>query len=116
MHALLTVTALAGCSPQSGGPRVWIDQPLDGRTFPVGPVTLLAHAADVDGLQSIEFRIDDAPVGEVAVDAERFGEAGLEWLPPGPGTYSLEVVALNAAGGRGTSARGDDHHRRRQPA
>ena len=75
---LLTVTALAGCSPQSGGPRVWVDQPLDGRTFPMGPVTLLAHAVDVDGLQSIEFRIDDAPVGEVAVDAERFGEAGTE--------------------------------------
>jgi hypothetical protein len=71
----------------------------------MGPVTLLAHAADVDGLRSIEFRIDDAPVGEVAVGAERFGEAGFEWLPPGPGTYSLEVVALDAAGGRGTSAR-----------
>jgi hypothetical protein len=39
------------------------------------------------------------------VDAERFGEAELEWLPPGPGTYGLEVVALDAAGGRGTSAR-----------
>jgi hypothetical protein len=103
--ALLTGTALAGCSPQSGGPRVWVDQPLDGRSFPLGPVTLLAHAVDVDGLRSIEFRIDDAPVGEVSVDAERFGEAGFEWLPPGPGTYSLEVVAVNAAGGRGTSAR-----------
>ncbi|MCX6071736.1 MAG: Ig-like domain-containing protein [Chloroflexi bacterium] len=102
---LLTATALAGCSPQSGGPSVWLDQPLDGRTFPMGPVTILAHAADVDGLQSIEFRVDGAPVGEVAVDAERFGEAGIEWLPPGPGTYSLEVVALDAAGGRGSSAR-----------
>jgi hypothetical protein len=96
--ALLTVASLAGCSPQSSGPRVWVDQPLDGRTFPMGPVTLLAHAADVDGLQSIEFRVDDVPVGEVALDAERFSEAGLVWLPPGPGTYGLEVVALDAAG------------------
>jgi len=102
---LLTVTALAGCSPQSGGPRVWLDQPLDGQTFPMGPVTLLAHAADLDGLQAIEFRIDGAPVGEVAVDAERFGEAGIEWLPPGPGTYSLEVAALDSIGARGSSAR-----------
>ena len=102
---LLTVTALAGCSPQSGGPRVWLDQPLDGRTFPMGPVTLLAHAADLDGLQAIEFRIDGAPVGEVAVDAESFGEAGIEWTPPGPGMYSLEVVALDSIGARGSSAR-----------
>ena len=71
----------------------------------MGPVTLLAHAADADRLQSIEFRIDGAPVGMIAIDAERFGEAGLEWLPPGPGTYSLDVVALNAGGGRGSSAR-----------
>lgn len=105
LSPLLLVVGLSGCSPQSGGPRVWVDQPLEGETLPMGRVTLLAHAADVDGLRSIEFRVDDAPVGEVAVDAERFGEAGLEWLPPGPGTYSLEVVAFDAAGGRGTSAR-----------
>ena len=40
--AALVVTLLGGCSPRSGGPRVWLDQPLDGRTLPMGPVTLLA--------------------------------------------------------------------------
>jgi len=105
LSIVLTGPVLAGCSPQAGGPRAWLDQPLDGQTFPLGPIALMAHAADADGLRSVEFMVDGESVGQVTVPAERFGEAGLEWLPPGVGTYSLEVVALDAGGGRGTSAR-----------
>jgi hypothetical protein len=96
---------LAACASQAAGPRAWIDRPLDGQTLPLGPVTLQAHAADADGLRAIEFRLDGEPIGEVAVDAVRFGEASLEWQPPAPGTYLLEVVALDTGGRRGAAAR-----------
>lgn len=104
LGAALAAAALSGCAPAEGGPRTWIDQPLAGQTFAVGPIALLAHAADADGLRAIEFSVDGEPVGQVAVEAERFGEASLEWRPPGPGTYTLEVVGLDSAGRRGSPA------------
>lgn len=101
---LLIISGLVGCSPKTGGPRVWLDQPLDGRTFALGPIPLLAHAADPDGLRSIEFLIDGSAVGQVMTDGARFGEAALDWLPPAPGTYTLEVVAFDTEGAPGSSA------------
>jgi len=95
------VIALVGCTLPSGGgagPTVWIDRPLDGKSVPLAPLILQAHASDADGISKIEFLVFDSLIGGVPTGGTRLEEASIEWTPPAPGTYTLNVRAIDAQG------------------
>lgn len=101
ISAVLMVLILAGCtfSGNTGAsPMVWIDRPLDGESFPPAPLILQAHAADVDGISMIEFLVSDSLLSSLPTGGARLEEASLEWLPPGPGVYKINVRAIDTLG------------------
>jgi hypothetical protein len=91
---------LAGCSlpTSSGGVSVWIDRPLNGESVPLAAVIIQAHASDADGIAKIEFLISDSLIGSVSTGGARLEEASIEWMPPAPGVYTLNVRATNTQG------------------
>lgn len=97
----LAVITLVGCNLPSGGgagPMVWIDRPLDGKSVPLAPLVLQAHAADADGISQIEFLVFDSLIGSMTTGGTRLEEASIEWTPPGPGMYTLNVRAMDTRG------------------
>jgi hypothetical protein len=55
-------TALAtACDGVGSGPQTWFDYPIEeDNPFPIAPITLQAHASDIDGVASIAFSVDDS--------------------------------------------------------
>ncbi|MBM3126292.1 MAG: hypothetical protein FJZ87_14695, partial [Chloroflexi bacterium] len=99
--AVWILLILTGCTMpggEAGGPMVWIDRPLDGTTVPLAPLILQAHAVDSDGITKIEFLISDSPIGSVSTEGARMEEASIEWTPPEPGIYELNVRATDTLG------------------
>ncbi len=103
---LFVVSLPTACNvPARGaGPMTWIDQPLDGMHFPVQKLTLQAHASDEDGVASIQFYVGESPVQTVSAGGTRLGEAAIEWMPPGPGTYLIGASAVDGQGNSGSRA------------
>lgn len=104
---LFLVLSLSACAAQSTGPSVWIDQPLDGSTFPLQPLPLTAHASDSDGVASFEIYLADELLQTVSAGGGRLGEVSWEWLPPEPGDYTLRVEAIDSQGNQGPGAEVD---------
>jgi len=101
---LVPALVLAACGAAGQGPMTWIDRPLDGSQLPLGPVTILAHASDADGVSSFEFSIDDDPLATVPASGGRLGEATAGWTPTEPGTYTIRARATDSAGNVGSDA------------
>jgi hypothetical protein len=99
--SLFCVLVLASCQSKSSGPSTWIDQPLDGSVFSLQPVSLTAHASDNDGVASFEVYLNDELLQTLSAGGERLGETSWEWLPAGPGEYTIRVVAIDSQGNRG---------------
>ncbi len=105
---ILIVAALAGCDGEaapevaaSGGLQVWLDQPPDGASIPLGPFLLKAHARDVGGpgVRQIVFLVNAVPVGALDTDpADPLAYAEIEWNPAVPGEYQVQAQAVNDAG------------------
>jgi hypothetical protein len=101
--SLLLACLLAACGGPvpAGGPYVWIDAPTDGLRVPVGqPVQIEGHASYTEGIASIEvwvngglLRVEENPPSEG--NLAHFGQS---WMPPGPGDYTIQVVAIAADG------------------
>ncbi len=97
---------LAGCnlgapasSGYEAGPAAWFDAPLPNSTFPVGPVQIVGHGSDPDGLAQFELTANGAAAGIPSPD----GSSSLValtyvWTPPGPGTYPLQLRAMDNLG------------------
>lgn len=102
--AILLALALAACDQPTQGPQAWLDRPLDNSTVPQQPLTIQAHASDADGVASIEFLVNEAPLSTVAVGGDRLGEAAIEWMPPLPGTYLVQARAVDNNGNYGPDA------------
>ena len=101
---LILVLLFSACSSPSSGPSAWIDQPLDGSVFPLEPVILTAHASDDDGVASIEVYLNDELLQTLSAGDGRLGEISWEWLPAGPGEYTLRVIPFDSQGNRGQEA------------
>jgi len=91
----------AGQGAAAGGPRAWIDAPLDGSSLPLGPVAVVAHGADIGGLARAEFSVDGLafldpdPPQDQAASLVTWHQV---WEPSGPGTYQIQVRVQNHDG------------------
>jgi len=95
---------MAACGASTLGPTTWLDRPLDGATLPLGPVTIQAHASDVDGVASLEFFVDDTPLVSVPTEGFRLCEATAAWNPTEPGVYKIYARATDPQGNVGPYA------------
>jgi hypothetical protein len=95
---------LASCAAQGQGPRTWLDRPLDGSHLPLGPVTILAHSSDADGVVSFEFFIDQELLATAPAGGGRLEDATVGWSPTEPGTYTVRARATDSAGNLGSEA------------
>jgi hypothetical protein len=77
----------------------WFDAPLPNSTFPLGPVQILGHASDPDGLSQFEFSADGSanllPSPNASDSLVTFTYL---WTPSGPGTYPLLLRAMDPLG------------------
>jgi len=98
---ILFVLLAAGCGGTASGTYVWIDVPVDGLFYPdIQPVNVEGHATSREGIARVELFVDgelwttfdDPPVeGDLA-------SFQAEWLPPGPGSYTIHAVAYGPDG------------------
>jgi hypothetical protein len=95
---------LSGCqihfAQGAAGPQAWIDAPLDHSVFPLGPVQVVSHGADLGGIAQIELSANGVVIPP---DSQPGGGQGLMtqdqvWHPQAPGEYELRVRARNNAG------------------
>ncbi len=102
--AFAVASLLAACGASTQGPTTWLDRPLDGVTLPMGPVTIQAHASDVDGVASFEFFVGDTSLVSVPAEGFRLCEATAAWNPAAPGTYNIHARATDSQGNVGPYA------------
>ena len=100
----LMMLALSACGTSSGGPQVWFDRPLDNTTAPLAPLTIQAHASDESGVAKFEFYANDMLLFTVDSNGSRLSEAIVEWTPPEPGVYRIDVRAIDTKGNIGSDA------------
>ena len=98
------VLIVSGCQSGGEGPLTWIDQPLDGETFPIKPLTLQAHASDGDGIKEIEFFVNDESQLIITTGSRRLGDAAMAWTPLEPGVYTISARATDNSGNVGSPA------------
>lgn len=101
---LVLVLVLAACATQGQGPMAWLDQPLDGSSYPLGPITVQAHASDADGVASFEFYVDETSLVTASAGGGRLADATVEWNPTEPGTYTIRARAIDSQGNAGSYA------------
>ncbi len=86
---------------RSTGPQAWIDSPRGGASIPLGvPITVVSHAYAREGIAEIVLYVNGEAYHRAA-PAEAgasFSEFGQEWLPPGPGEYTIQVMAFGVDG------------------
>ncbi len=84
----------------AAGPAAWVDDPLDGSVLSAdtGQLTVVAHATDPDGIDTVVLSVDGDEVDTTTAAPEQLVTARLRWTPPGPGTYHLAVVGRDPAG------------------
>ncbi len=85
----------------SGGPRAWVDVPVEGSRFPLGEaINIRWHASAVGGIRQVEVRIN----GQAFILAQDFDHAAqlvtqqYEWTPNAAGEYLIQVVATGMDG------------------
>lgn len=104
----LAVLVLAGCSQQADLlPRVWIDYPRENlRVAPDQPLVVTSHAYAASGIGEVVLSMDGVAYKRTqpAEVGDDFSEFQQEWLPPGEGTYILQVVAYDSEGVRSNPA------------
>ena len=104
----LAVLVLAGCSQQADPlPRVWIDYPRGNlRVAPDQPLVVTSHAYAASGIGEVVLSMDGVAYKRTqpAEAGDDFSEFQQEWLPPGEGTYILQVVAYDSEGVRSNPA------------
>jgi hypothetical protein len=101
---LVALLLVSSCAAPGQGPMTWIDRPLDGSHLPLGPITVMAHASDADGVASFEFFVDEDSLAAVPASGGRLGDATAGWTPTAPGTYTVRARATDSAGNVGSEA------------
>lgn len=108
--AVAVVMFVAGCSLPTDygpGPRVWIDNPLNGDTLALSPLVVQSHASSGSGTTYAALLVNGA---QIRVDGATNPSDALTsftqvWTPTVSGDYTLEVVATDSRGNTGRSNR-----------
>lgn len=87
---LLTMGASIALA-QNKTANAWIDQPLAWKIITEVPVQITAHLAHPDGVTNARLDVDGQAQQEVDLGGATLERASFEWVPPGSGTYLLEV-------------------------
>jgi hypothetical protein len=98
---ILAASSLVACGASTQGPTTWMDRPLDGTHVPLASITIQAHASDEDGVASIEFYVSESLIASIPAGGIRLGQASIDWMPPGPGTYTIIARAIDSQGNFG---------------
>ncbi len=105
---ICAVLALAACARQADlKPRVWIDSPRQNlRVAPDQPLLVTSHAYADAGLAEVVLSMDGVAYQRAhpAEAEDDFSEFQLEWLPPGEGTFVLQLVAYDVEGEKSNPA------------
>jgi len=102
--SFVLIFILTACGVPSDGPQAWLDWPLDKARVPLEPLTIQAHASDLDGIAQFEIYANDTLLVTFDSDGSRLGEANYEWTPPEPGVYRIDVRAIDSNGNTGSKA------------
>jgi hypothetical protein len=105
---LLLALVVSGCNlgaPSGPGPNAWIDFPADGMSFSYGTIVVQSHSTGPAAIQRVDLYVNGASSRS---DLNPDSSAGLvpmsqAWVPDGPGTYILQVRAMDSAGNEGRS-------------
>ena len=108
LGALAALLLVAGCTLPTGiapGPRVWIDDPLDGAYLPLAAVIVRSHASWETGTASAALLVNGAQVRvDIAADpSDPLAAFAQPWAPTEVGDYTLQVVATDKGGHAGRS-------------
>lgn len=105
---IIGLILLTGCTlPQekvevsySDAPLAWIDAPLDGTQFPLGPIEIITHASAPDEVALIQLQVNQQIMTEKSPDevTDGLALANFVWTPTEPGEYLLTVAAREADG------------------
>lgn len=102
---LFFLLGLWGCTSAGGSkPDAWIDFPLHNSNLPLAPLTILAHATHASGVAGINFYVDGEQIAAVSLGGNLLESASVEWTPPATGSYTIEVLGVDAAGEPGNRA------------
>ncbi len=108
---ILTISVfISGCEMPTApsGTMVWLDVPVDGITVPEGErLHIEGHASSPEGVDKIEIWINGELLFEVENPSteDMLSDFSQEWTPPGPGEYTIQVLAL---GGDGSTSEPDN--------
>lgn len=110
--SMLFAIVAAACSPGNGqnvaqaGPHSWIDAPLNGSNLPPGQVQVVSHSSDLQHVAQVELSVNGAVLrADPSPDSqETLVTTKQDWVPPGPGSYTLMVRARNTLGAWGEYA------------
>lgn len=112
---LILLGVAAACTPTPPPlSQTWIDKPLQNMTIPVAPYTIGFHAASLNGISQFEVRVDGVVQDVVTPLSTGSGGNGTtlfyseyQWTPPGPGSYQIQVRAMNGYSEYGPAAQVD---------
>lgn len=83
----------------SAGSQAWIDAPLPGSSLPLAAVEIVAHAANPASVASFEISLNGQPLAKTTPDQASIDQTLMymrhSWRPAAPGTYLIEVKALD---------------------
>jgi len=99
---ILLLGGVASCTAaQDGRPRVWIDSPSDGMSFPLGStVSVLSHVYAREGVAEVVLSVNgeayrrDVPTSP----GTGFVQITQDWQPAAGGIYAIQVVAYDVQG------------------
>jgi hypothetical protein len=115
-NILIILLGLAAACTPTPAPQsqTWIDKPLQNMNIPVAPYTIGFHAASLNGITQFEVRVDGVVQDVVTPLTTGSGGNGTtlfyseyDWLPPGPGSYQIQVRAMNGYSVYGPTAQVD---------
>jgi|RhiMethySRZTD1v2_1073278.scaffolds.fasta_scaffold01501_3 serine protease len=96
------VTVSVQSAPVNAAPTVSITSPADGSTVVAGAtVTVMASAADADGIARVEFFVGSTLIGTDSSPGDGYSAP---WRPTTQGVYSVTARAFDTKGNATTSA------------
>jgi hypothetical protein len=111
----LALIVLAACGPKAipqvgfaSANQAWIDAPLPDSHLPLAPVEIVAHAANPDGIASFEIDLNGQLLAKTVPDPASIDQTLVymryTWQPAAPGTYLIEVQAMDNSNQPGAPA------------